>query len=241
MDERLMRWPLKKDPTEADRAFPGYANAGADVQLVAEGLWRATDEHGRRELVVPELAAELLSAGWLWATGWADAIDRVEMAVLALEESGFLSTYIAEGSQWLSLHRPLRALASPNRGFSPPARSRVIPGDDSTTMGGARARAWERAGARVGARVSVSEREWEREREREQQVPSRPEPPPSLGAPPLGCPDHPRGLFLDCGPCGTARRQWDLWMDRHRYENKLADWEFWYGTDQGAAGDDEPF
>ena len=56
-----------------------------------------------------------------------------------------------------------------------------------------------------------------------------------IDAPPLGCPEHPDGTFPDCGPCGTARRRHDRWVQQERYTQQVTDWE------RANGDDDAPF
>ena len=233
------RWPLKREPTASDRAFPGYASAPAEVQLTADGLWRLTDAHGRRELQPQQMAAELYSAGWLWASSLEEAVDRVVMHVLVLEECGFLSTYIVGEQEWLSLHRPLPALEDTSVPLPHSTGStRVIPRFDSTALGRgreeARARARERAQALEDEQVAMwAEFRQPRPADKPREVPLE------LLAPPIGCNDHPNGSITEsCGPCGTAKEYRKQWFARQRFERQLADDEFWRGE---VPADDEPF
>lgn len=215
--------------TTAHRQLPSYQNAPPDVQMTARALWMAVDADARLPIDLPALARALYPLD-----DPSDARDRIETHLLTLEEAGFLQTFALGASEWLELTHPL-----PDAPPKPPDDSRGFSAENSPAMGGARARerAAERARERVRAERAARDREFADARAREAQpAPLPPRRPASLDAPPLGCPDHPRGSFPNCGPCGTARRQYDLFIDTRRYEDKLADWEFWHGND-----DDEPF
>lgn len=238
MENAPPRWPLKREPTPADRTFPGYAAASTEAQLTAEGLWRFTDAHGRREVHPAVIATELYSAGYLWATDLHDATERVVLHVLQLEESGFLSTYVAEGREWLALHRPLPAPVA----FAPPPPPPSTPGitrDDSTALKREKEReeTRERARAHAQAIEDAQARIWAQARTPRPHAGPR-EIPLEMLAPPIGCNDHPNGVLgEECGPCGTATSQRKLWFARQRFEKQLADDEFW----GGGQPDDEPF
>ena len=236
------RWPLKREPTEQDRAFPGYRSAPTEVQLTAEGLWRLTDAHGRRPLVPVDLTVELHSAGWLWAPPtFEEAVERVVLHVLTLEDCGFLSTYVAEGAEWISLHRPLPALAAPSApapGPQPASGTPGFAGFDSTALERERENARARARERASAIENANAAHWATLRTVTPRTP--PEIPLEMLAPPIGCPDHPHGnVTSECGPCGTAREFRREFFAKARYERQLADDEFWR-TAEGQ-GDDTPF
>lgn len=194
---------------------PGYLRAPIEARPTAFGLWIHTDVHGRRELI-PELIAGDLYPGQA-------ATEMVVDHLLKLDESGFLRIYQAAGSEWIELARPLRAdmRNAPDSECPPPPRdsSRLV-----AAVGGESVSARERAEERVReeARERASEwATWEREQERTR-TPSRPL---LLDAPPIGCPDHPNGRFADCGPCGTARRRHDKWVQERRYAEQIVGFE----------------
>lgn len=216
----------------------------AEAMVTARALWLMTDPDGRLKIDVDALAAKVYPLD-----DPAAAADRVELHVILLEDAGFLTT----DGEWIHVLRPLPDPAM--AGFS---------ASDSTPSGRERegARVRERESERMSAcesraRASVrAERErvlrdWERRRE-QQTRPSAPKPrrPASLDAPPLGCPDHPHGSLSPCGPCGTARRQYDAFIDEQVHAERLATWEFWHGTETTAedetegevpGDDEEPF
>lgn len=246
MTKGSTRWP-QRTISETDLEFAGYVRAPFEAKVTAHELWFRTDLDGRRPLDVAQIAEELYP--------WDDprvATDRVELHILMLEECGFLITYEAQGCEWIQLRRPLRgdrrgrASSSPppprnypSTAASSPSETRSPLSMESRAMEGererARARARERAAAEV-EQVAASWEEWRRSQNAS--LPRRPELPTLLKAPPIGCSDHPNGQQQACGPCGTARKQHDLWLTRERFEEQLAFFE-----EQSGEGfdDDEPF
>ncbi|WP_197066032.1 hypothetical protein [Microbacterium sp. MEJ108Y] len=209
-----------------DMRWPGYLRAPHDAKPTAVGLWTtATDPLGRCELV-PELIAAAIYPGQA-------ATDLVVDHLLMLADSGFLTIYQEQGSEWIALRRPLRVdarLASSNAPEPPREHSRAF-----AAVGGA----GERARARVraeGAERAGEWASWEREQETRQSPPRRPL---LLDAPPIGCPDHPSGRREDCGPCGTYRRRHDRWLAQERYTQQVTEWEQSQQTEE--VWDDEPF
>jgi len=198
-----------------DMRWPGYLRAPHEAKPTAIGLWTtATDPLGRCELV-PELIAASIYPGQA-------ATDLVIEHLLMLADSGFLTIYQDQGAEWVALVRPLRVdsrLASSDAPEPPHEDSRRF-----AAVG--RARAEERVRAQVGERAGEWAA-WEREQERTARTPAMPL---LLQAPPIGCPEHPDGRFDDCGPCGTARRRHDKWVQQERWTRGLAE-----------AADDEPF
>jgi hypothetical protein len=195
-----------------DVQFPGYLRAPIAAKPTALGLWLHTDGLGRRE-VVPELIAAAIYPGEA-------ATELVIEHLLLLEESGFLDFYSTEDAEWLQLRRPLRVdsrLAWSNCP-DPPVRERSR---SFAAVGGARERAGERVRAEQGERAGQWAT-WADEQERRTQPPKRPL---LLDAPPIGCPDHPHGRYADCGPCGTARRRHDRWVQEARYGEQMTEYE----------------
>jgi len=213
----------------ADLQSPEYMRAPDEAKVTALGLWTSTDSEGRMELV-PELIAAEIYPGRA-------AVDLVQVHLSMLMASGFLTIYQAAGSEWIALTRPLRSDRRGAESTCPPPpevspdhlhetpRNHAAVGRERVRAGGGRAggsSARERAEARV--RAEQAERagvwaEWRGERESTTRMPSRPL---LMDAPPIGCPDHPNGRYADCGPCGTARRQHDLWVAQERYTEQLA-------------------
>lgn len=209
----------------SDLQFAGYMRAPHEAKPTAHGLWLHTDLTGRRELV-PELIAADLYPGQ-------GVVDMVIEHLVMLADSGFLTIYQAEGSEWIALTRPLRAdtrTAPPSECPPPPDRdmSRHV-----AAVGGARERAEARVRAEAAERAQVWG-QWEAQQEHATR-PQPPERPLLLDAPPYGCPEHPDGKFGDCGPCGTARRRHETWLSERRYAKRVQQYE------EAIANDDEPF
>lgn len=182
-----------------------------EAKPTAMGLWVFTDVWGRRELI-PELIAADIYPGEA-------ATDLVINHLLMLDESGFLTIYQSEGSEWIQLREPLRA----DTRTAPPSACPEPPHDLSrhvAAVGSGR----ERARGRVLAEGVERAGEWALwEQEQERTAP--PKRPMLLDAPPLGCPEHPNGRYTDCGPCGTARRRHDRWVAQQRYSTDLEKYE----------------
>lgn len=196
-----------------DLQSPGYLRAPLAAKPTALGLWLHTDGLGRREMV-PELIAAAIYPGEA-------ATDMVIEHLLMLDESGFLELYRdATGAEWIALTRPLKVdarLASSDCPEPPPReRSRTF-----AAVGGVRERAGERVRAEQAERAGQWAA-WAGEQERTTRQPARPL---LLDAPPIGCPDHPHGRFENCGPCGTARRRHDRWVQEARYGEQVAEHE----------------
>lgn len=198
----------------ADLEFVGYLRAPHEAKPTALGLWtKATDVDGRC-LLVPELIAAAIYPGEA-------ATEQVILHVLMLEESGFLVRYEHEGAEVLALRRPLKADTRGATSEIPPPPPHGVP-RNSAAMGGEGAR--ERAQARVRAEQAERDGEWAAWRERAERA-APPRRPLLMDAPPIGCPDHPNGRFGACGPCGTARRQHDLWVEQQRHTDRVTAWE----------------
>ncbi len=206
--------------------WPGYLRAPHEAKPTALGLWAtATDPLGRCELV-PELIAAAIYPGQA-------ATDLVLEHLLMLADSGFLTIYKDQGSEWVALRRPLRVdarLASSDAPEPPREHSRTF-----AAVGGA----GERAGARVRAEGAERAGEWARWADEQESKPRPPKRPLLLDAPPLGCPDHPFGRFKDCGPCGTARRRHDRWVQEARYGEQMTEYE--QATEQEGEWDEPVF
>jgi hypothetical protein len=209
-----------------DLQFPGYLRAPMAAKPTAIGLWLHTDGLGRRE-VVPELLAAAIYPGEA-------ATELVLDHLLMLDESEFLDFYKQDGTEYLALRRPLKldARLAWSNCPTPPVResSRTF-----AAVGGARERASERLRAEQAERTTEWAR-WAGEHESEPQPPRRPL---LLDAPPIGCPEHPFGRFKDCGPCGTARRRHDRWVQEARYGEQVTEYEQAQGNEE--AWDDEVF
>lgn len=207
-----------------DLQFPGYLRAPMSAKPTAIGLWLHTDGLGRRE-VVPELLAAAIYPGEA-------ATELIINHLLMLDESGFLDFYQDDRTEYLVLRRPLRvdARLAWSNCPDPPVResSRTF-----AAVGGARVRAGERVRAEQAERASEWA-QWADERESKPQPPRRPL---LLDAPPIGCPDHPFGRFKDCGPCGTARRRHDRWVQEARYGEQMTDYEQTQDREEAWGGD----
>lgn len=186
-----------------------------EARIVGAWLWGLVDDEGRME-VRPELLHGDIFPGDARVTP-----EDIESHLLELDEAGFLHIYQREGVSYLVLHRPLQ---TPRPKASdvpePPPLARPEVSGNLMAVGGGREWARERVHAEGAERAS----EWatwseEQERGRETRPPARPL---LLDAPPIGCPDHPHGRYEDCGPCGTARRRHDKWVQQQRYEEQLA-------------------
>ncbi|WP_200891946.1 hypothetical protein [Microbacterium hydrocarbonoxydans] len=209
-----------------DMRWPGYLRAPHEAKPTAVGLWTtATDPLGRCELV-PELIAAAIYPGQA-------ATDLVIEHLLMLADSGFLTIYQERGSEWIALRRPLRVdarLASSDAPEPPHEHSRTF-----VAVGGAGERAGARVRAEQGERVSQWAT-WAEEQETRTRPPKRPL---LMDAPPIGCPDHPSGRFKDCGPCGTARRRHDRWVQEARYGEQMTEYE--QNQEAGEVWDDSTF
>jgi hypothetical protein len=207
-----------------DLQFPGYLRAPAAAKPTALGLWLHTDGLGRRE-VVPELLAAAIYPGEA-------ATDLVLEHLLLLNESGFLDFYRDGPTEYLVLRRPLKvdARLAWSNCPEPPVRE---PSRTFAAVGGARERASERVRAEQAERAGQWAA-WASERERATRPPARPL---LLDAPPIGCPDHPHGRFENCGPCGTARRRHDRWVQETRYGEQVTEYEQAQDDGEGWGGD----
>ncbi|MER7522607.1 hypothetical protein ABTZ44_07535 [Microbacterium oxydans] len=207
-----------------DLQFPGYLRAPMVAKPTAIGLWLHTDGLGRRE-VVPELLAAAIYPGEA-------ATELIINHLLMLDESGFLDFYQVDGTEYLVLRRPLRvdARLAWSNCPDPPVResSRTF-----AAVGGARVRAGERVRAEQAERAS----EWAQWADEHESKPRPPRRPLLLDAPPIGCPDHPFGRFKDCGPCGTARRRHDRWVQEARYGEQMTDYEQTQDREEAWGGD----
>ena len=193
----------------------------------------------------------LASALWPWEAS--PQVDRLTWHLLVLEDAGLVRTgHDAAGSdQWLWLPdqrnprprsreappppaHPPTSRASPAWSLAASARPEKVTAEEregtraragASTGGQARASTREWVRDRVEAEQAVQHREWERWELVQEQEPRRPERPPLLDAPPIGCPEHPKGRYRSCGPCRTARDRREEWRERRRYEDQLAWWE----------------
>lgn len=199
---------------------------------------------------VPEPARS--TALWLWLNldplgrgpmdpGWIAARMRTEPAttldhLVMLLDADFLTTYWAEGAEWILLLHPLKTDLRRTKIDTPePPRDR--PWTSMAVGVGERERARARARERVRAEDAARADAWDAVRERADEDVEEPERPLLLDAPPMFCDDHmPHGAGRKkCGPCRDARLLRDEWVTRRVYEEKLA------RHYEATGADDEPF
>lgn len=188
------------------------------AKLTAVWLWLNLDPLGRGRADPVELSARMtLSQGPLQLSP-----DVVEAHLLMLMEAEFLSTYKADGCEWLLLLHPLKVDLRGTR-ITTPEPPRAFHGE-SVAMGGGRAR--ERARAQVRAEDAARRAAWDAVRDERAEPEVMPERPLLLDAPPMFCadPEHARygAGSKKCGPCRDARLVRDEWITRRVYEEKLA-------------------
>jgi hypothetical protein len=195
-----------------DLQSPEYQMVPDVAKSTALGLWTLLDVMGRGPLDERWIARELYRD-----RDPETAADMVTEHLVMLLDSGFMSTYQAEGQEWILLRRPLKADRRRASLLAPE------PPEDVTWTSVAVERERARASARERVRFEGAARAeaWaavQGDRER----PERPERPYLLDAPPIGCPKHPDGLVNGpCGPCGTAREQRTRWLTERIYEERL--------------------
>ncbi|PPG35189.1 hypothetical protein C5E10_06250 [Pseudoclavibacter sp. RFBG4] len=206
----------------SDLASPEYERVPDEAKPTAFGLWLHLDPLGRGPMDPEWIAARLYPT-----KDRSLAKDLVFEHLVLLLDAGFMSTYQAEGSEWICLSRPLKVDMRGVKIFTPDP-----PGAFPWTLmagerGGASGResARERARAEVRAEGAARADAWaaaERDRVR---VPRRPERPLVLDAPPPFCPEHmPYGSGgPPCGPCRDARIVRHDWMETKVYEQRLTD------------------
>ncbi len=148
--------------------------------------------------------------------------DTILEHLVMLMDAGWLTTFHAEGEEWILLLYPLKTdlRNTPIHTPEPPPKLSM----ESVAMGrGVRERARERARAEVRAEDAARADAWAAvQRDREEQ-PERPERPAVLDAPQMFCDDHmPGGAGRQkCGPCRDARLLRDEWMQRRVYEERM--------------------
>jgi hypothetical protein len=165
--------------------------------------------------------------------------DLVLEHLVMLMDAGFLTTYRAEGLEWLLLLHPLKVdlrgvrIATPEPPDGSPWTSMAVGRGSARESGWAR----ERARARVRAEDAARADAWDALHRDREEPPEEPERPLLLDAPPMFCPDHmPHGAGKrKCGPCRDARLLRDEWLTRKVYEERLSQ-HF-----ETAEDDDEPF
>lgn len=197
-------------------------------------LWLNLDPMGRGLMDPAAIAAAMHPRRDL-----AETTEMVVDHLLMLMEAGFLTTYTAEGREWILILHPLKVDLRKARIETPepPPAARPWP---SVAVGvgstGGRERARERAREQVRAEDAARADAWDAVRASREHEVEAPERPLLLDAPPMFCDDHmPHGAGRKkCGPCRDSRLLRDEWLQRRVYEEKLARFH-----EQG--DDDEPF
>ncbi len=195
-------------------------------------LWLNLDPLGRG-LADPEWIAERMHP----RRPLAPAAEEIETHLLLLMEAGFLTTYQAEGCEWLLLLHPLKVDLRGTRIVTPDPPSGSPWTSVAVGRGSGRERARERARAQVRAEDAARADAWDAVRDGRGDEPEAPERPLLLDAPPMFCDDHmPHGAGRKkCGPCRDARLLRDEWLARRVYEERLTQYHEQVGDD------DEPF
>ena len=166
------------------------------------------------------------------------APETVEEHLLMMLEAGFLTTYMAEGEEWLLLLHPLKCDLRDTRITSPEPPPHLSHGNPMA-VGGARAGAGarERARERVRAEGAARADAWDAVHADREAPREEPERPITLNAPPMFCDEHmPYGAGRKkCGPCRDRRLLREEWLNSKIYEQKLTDYY------EATGADDEPF
>lgn len=228
------RKPRQRTITPAHLTDPALLRAQPMTRLTAHALWMAVDDFGGME-------ASPLSVMVACYPGEVVPLETVEEHLHELWETGFLTLYTASGRDWLELSHPLKVQRPTATSRPRPSGLRPIPEDSGKFLAVGGVGAGERGQAPSGNAWRASEpwasarervlrepvgepvedwRSWREEAEREVRPPVRPL---LLDAPPIGCPEHPYGRFANCGPCGTARKQHDLWVAKRRHGIAMED------------------
>lgn len=209
-----------------------------EAKPTALWLWLNLDPLGRGKLDTGWMARELFPAHQNPGLDWFAAQDMVLEHIVMLMDAGFLTTYQAEGCEWLLLLHPLKTDLRRTKIHTPEPPSRDRPWT-SVAVGGGRERARERARAQVRAEDAARAAAWDAVRADQERPPEAPERPLVLDAPPMFCDDHmPHGAGQKkCGPCRDSRLIRDDWLQSRVYEERLA--TFHEATDTGYDG--EPF
>lgn len=225
----------------ADLEAPEYVAAPDETKVTAVGLWLHMDALGRGPLDPEWIASKVYPL-----RPRAEAAEMVIEHILQLMETGFLTTYVAEGREWILLLRPLKAdlrrtkISTPEPPADRPWTS-VAMGRESARAGvseWARERAREQVRAEETARADA----WAAVQGEREVLPQPPTRPLLLDAPPIGCAEHPNGIQnVACGPCRTARLQRDEWLARRIYEEKLAQYHEQAAGHQQPRADEEPW
>lgn len=205
-----------------------------EAKPTAMWLWLNLDPLGRGRADPWSIAA------WMSPNRHPLVIDpgTVEEHLLLMLEAGFLTTYVADGEEWLLLLHPLKCDLRDTRIVTPDPPPGLSHGNPMA-VGGARAREGARARAREQVRAEGAARAaaWDAVLADREEPPELPERPLLLDAPPMFCDDHmPHGAGKKkCGPCRDHRLLRDEWLTRQIYEQKLT--EHYEATGEN----DEPF
>lgn len=212
------------------------ANVPDVAKPTAMWLWLNLDPLGRGRM----------EPNWISGAMWPTldlAPDQVLDRLLMLMEANWLTTYRADGEEWILLLHPLKIDLRDTRISTPEPPPHLSHGVPMAMGGGGRARG--RAGARERARAQVRAEDaaradaWDAvQRDREELV-ERPERPAVLDAPPMFCDQHmPHGAGQKkCGPCRDRRLLRDEWLARRVYEDRLAGWQEQQDEHEGVWGE----
>lgn len=189
-----------------------------EARATALWLWLNLDPLGRG-LMNPEWIASSLHP----SQDPDSTTERMTDHLLMLMEAGFLTTYVANGQEWMLLLHPLKTDLRRTK-ISTPEPPTDRPWTVSMAVGGGRERARERARERVRTEDAARADAWDAVRADQARPVEAPERPLVLEAPPMFCDDHmPHGAGQKkCGPCRDSRLIRDDWLQRRVYEEKLA-------------------
>ncbi|MDF2991873.1 MAG: MPMin1 gp21 [Microbacterium sp.] len=216
----------------SDLQTPEYLRVPDAAKPTALGLWLHTDPMGRRAMDPESIAFDVYPTKNL-----AEATETVFEHLVMLIDAGFLTTYKADGQEWIRLLRPLKVDMRGVRILTPEPPAQDSPWT-SVAMG--RGNASVRAEARVRAEDAARADAWAAVRGERGLPPTPPSRPLLLDAPPIGCDEHPQGQGPACGPCRTARMQRDEWLARRIYQEKVTRYVQEMDAYEQAAGDDSP-
>lgn len=228
-----------------------------EVKATALWLWLNLDPLGRG-FANPRVLARRMRTDESIDT----LADRLEEHLLVLMEAGWLTTYMAEGEEWILLLYPLKVDLRDTRITTPePPAGLVRPPmghplavgrGRASECGRADAGAWARGTARAAAEDEVRAEDaaraaaWDAVQEDREEAPERPERPIVLDAPQMFCDEHMPGGPREkkCGPCRDFRLLREEWMARRVYTERLAAFRAIVPklpTPPEGVWDDEPF
>lgn len=220
------------------------AAAPHDAIPLAVWLWLNLDPLGRGRFDVDWIAHGVCPPE---TPDWEAAKDEVLARVFALIDARFLTTFQADGEEWLLLLHPLKVdmrgvtIRTPEPPSDSPWTSVAMGRGGASERAGARERARERVRAENGARAAA----WDALQAEREETPERPARPLRMDAPPRYCSKHmPHGPGQKkCGPCRDTRLDQDEWLESRVYEQKLTEYyehtDGWEGRPDGP--DDEPW